>query len=319
MKNSLNNELIEAIKEHLMEDVNLVELLMEKLSIGKEAAYRRLRGEVPFTFYEAVIMANTMGLSLDQIAGMTLSTDAMFNINLDKITSEDDYFYIVFSRYFDVLRYLTDESDAELFIASGILPFPFYTSHAHLMKFQYVRWMHQHGKLERGKRMKDIEFSKNLSQILKKLPELSECMPMTHLILDTKIFADLTEHIRCYADLGILSEEDVNELKEELLTFLKTLEQIALEGAFSTGNKVDLYLSNMPFDTTYLYVEKKDFNISFLFLYAIDYIATQNPLVCKMHKEWIQSLKRYATLISQCGEVQRNVYFNAQRKLILSL
>ena len=52
MKDALNNGLIKAMREHLPEETNLANYIMDIISIGKEAVYRRLRGEVPFTFYE---------------------------------------------------------------------------------------------------------------------------------------------------------------------------------------------------------------------------------------------------------------------------
>ena len=49
MQNELNTSLIEAVKEKLPLKENLANLLIDTLYIGKEAIYRRLRGEVPFT------------------------------------------------------------------------------------------------------------------------------------------------------------------------------------------------------------------------------------------------------------------------------
>lgn len=49
----LNTGLISAMKEKLPQGTNLANLLMDILYIGKEAVYRRLRGEVPFTLAEA--------------------------------------------------------------------------------------------------------------------------------------------------------------------------------------------------------------------------------------------------------------------------
>ena len=47
--NELNIGLIEAAKEKMPTGTNLANTLMDILYIGKEAIYRRLRGEVPFT------------------------------------------------------------------------------------------------------------------------------------------------------------------------------------------------------------------------------------------------------------------------------
>ena len=53
MTNNPNANLIEAMKEKLPLKGQLADMLMDTLYIGKEAVYRRLRGEVPFTLQES--------------------------------------------------------------------------------------------------------------------------------------------------------------------------------------------------------------------------------------------------------------------------
>ncbi len=69
--NEPNTNLIEAAKEKFPPKGQLADMLMDTLYIGKEAIYRRLRGEVPFTFQEAAIISKELGISLDRIAGVS--------------------------------------------------------------------------------------------------------------------------------------------------------------------------------------------------------------------------------------------------------
>lgn len=78
----LNTGLISAMKEKLPQDTNLANLLMDILYIGKEAVYRRLRGEVPFTLAEAAVISQKIGISLDRITGTTFRGNALFDLNL---------------------------------------------------------------------------------------------------------------------------------------------------------------------------------------------------------------------------------------------
>ena len=50
MKNGILNELIAVMKERVPQGQNLASVLADILFMGKEAVYRRLRGEVSF-FY----------------------------------------------------------------------------------------------------------------------------------------------------------------------------------------------------------------------------------------------------------------------------
>ena len=62
MINELITGLIEALKEKLPPKRNLANLLMDTLYIGREAIYRRLRGEVPFTLEEAALISRKLGV-----------------------------------------------------------------------------------------------------------------------------------------------------------------------------------------------------------------------------------------------------------------
>ena len=102
----------------------------------------------------------------------------------------------------------------------------------------------------------------------------------------------------------LISETDLIHLKNELELLLHELEQISAKGEFSNGNKVAIYLSNIDFEATYSYIEKKDFQISLLRVYSINSMDSQSPRICGIQKDWIQSLKRHSTLISESGESQ---------------
>ena len=48
MKNGILNELISTMRERIPQDMNLANTLADILCMGKEAVYRRLRGEMSF-------------------------------------------------------------------------------------------------------------------------------------------------------------------------------------------------------------------------------------------------------------------------------
>lgn len=74
MTNNPNANLIEAMKEKLPLKGQLADMLMDTLYIGKEAVYRRLRGEVPFTLQESALISRKLGISLDKIIGLSFKS-----------------------------------------------------------------------------------------------------------------------------------------------------------------------------------------------------------------------------------------------------
>lgn len=81
-------KLVEMLRERLPAGENLAGMITEILCIGREAVYRRLRGEVPFSFTEMAAVSRHLGLSLDQIAGNACSNDG-FDVKL--LSSEDPF------------------------------------------------------------------------------------------------------------------------------------------------------------------------------------------------------------------------------------
>ena len=60
-KDSIVNELITAMKDRLPPGQNLANFLTDTLCIGREAVYRRLRGEVAFTIDEVAQISCKLG------------------------------------------------------------------------------------------------------------------------------------------------------------------------------------------------------------------------------------------------------------------
>ena len=81
-KNYIVKELINQMKERIPPGHNLANYLTDTLYMGKEAVYRRLRGEVAFTFDEIAVISHNLGISIDQIIGNHLSNRVTFDLNL---------------------------------------------------------------------------------------------------------------------------------------------------------------------------------------------------------------------------------------------
>ena len=78
-------------------------------------------------------------------------------------------------------------------------------------------------------------------------------------------------------------------------------------------------MSHINFEATYSYVETNNIQLSLIRVYSINSLTTMdNEIFCSL-KEWIQSLKKFSTLISESGEMQRIQFFKQQREIIDTL
>ena len=88
MKDSIVNELITAMKDRLPPGQNLANFLTDTLCIGREAVYRRLRGEVAFTIDEVAQISCKLG-----------SDHRKFDMNLLRSANAIESYYEIIDRY----------------------------------------------------------------------------------------------------------------------------------------------------------------------------------------------------------------------------
>ena len=109
------------------------------------------------------------------------------------------------------------------------------------------------------------------------------------------------------------------QIKEELFLLTDELEELATRGKTKDGNTVRIYVSHINFEATYSYVETNSLQLSLIRVYSINSLTTLDHEIFHSLKEWIQSLKKFSTLISESGEMQRIHFFKQQREIIDTL
>ena len=148
---------------------------------------------------------------------------------------------------------------------------------------------------------------------------MTQQMKTTDYIWDNTVFEHVVRDIQFFSEIHLVSEEDKELIKDDLLLLTDELEELAGKGKYETGNDVRIYISNIKFDATYSYVATPPSHISMIRIYSINAITTQDDGMFRSLKEWVQSLKKFSTQISESGEMQRIRFFNEQREIINTL
>lgn len=314
-----NEELIKAMKEKLPRGVNLANTLIDKLYFGKEAVYRRLRGEVPFTLSEAATISREMGVSLDKLVGSKKGMSAIFDLNVIHYTDPLETYYSIVDNYVKVFQEIKHDPTSVLCTASNIIPQTFYLKYELLSKFRMFKWLYQFEKIDIDNHFEDIEMVDKLLERQREFVRESQEFNRTEYIWDDQLFVYLINDIKYFASVHLISHEYVQKLKKELLQLLDELEEIATRGTFKTGKEVSIYIANVNFEATYSYIASSSYHVSLIRVFAINSFASHDEAVFKSVKEWIHSLKKFSTLISQSGEMQRIKFFKTQREIIEGL
>lgn len=316
----LYDNFLDALSEKFPQRSKLTNALTELLFIEKEAIYRRLRKEVPFTFYEIATIAREWDLSIDNIIGLTPSKSRPFQLKLTEHLHPTETDFMMMQHYVDVLKFTGEDPTSKMVDASNILPQSLHMNFEQLAKFYMFKWGYQYGDSSKIIPFQDIVICDRLRQLETDHATLVKNINSVSYLWDNMIFKYFVNDIRYFSSIYMITPEDTELIKQDLLAFIDYTEKLAKDGVFSeTGNRVQIYISHINFDTNYSYICTDTFKLSMIKTFIMNAAASMDEKAFDQTKRWIGALKKSSVLISESGERQRIEFFEEQRKLISSL
>jgi len=315
----LNQNLLKAIKQNFPKEVNLVSELMDTLSISREAVYRRLRGDMPFTLHEAAQIATKYNISLNDIANITLPENPTYELKPQRFYDLRDIDYKMLYEYRETLAFASKDTGSTQVFAANVFP-QFPTNRYYLLaKYDAFRWVYQNQNISRVKPFHEIEFPEKLHELHKSIVDETMNIRDTTYIWSDRIFESVVKEIKYFSKIGLIRDEDVVKIKEELHVYIDFLERIVTRGRFDTGNKVQMYIMDLSSDAGYSYLETKNLHLSMIGTFAFNYVVSLKENALDIMKTRISSLLRISTLISESGQTARIDFFKNQRDIVETL
>ncbi len=312
---NINQELIRIIKEKTPEGMNSVDLLYEIIPIRKESLYRRLRGEMPFTLDEATRISVNLEVSLDDL----LPHKSKNTYHIKMIKSDLEGGYTMTMRYlYEILNTITNDQGACVYSATNNIPLNSLLKYSTLSKFRIFTHNYQYRKETLPQKMSDFAISPEIRESEISYINKIQQVPVNY-IWTKNMMQPFIVDVRYFSEIGLLSKEEVQELKDEALSLLNDMEQDSSSGKMESGFPFTIYLSNNLFDNNCLYAESDSFRSCSVKAFGINLYSSTEPDLCDSTKEWIMSLMKYSVLISKSGIVERVHFFKQQRSLIESL
>ena len=312
--NDVSNSLIERIKSYFPEDKNVISFLEDTLNLGRQSVYRRLRGEIPFTFNEIITIALYFGISIDEIIGKHHNKGTFLELYLEK-----DWDKLVYSFALDSLELIRDMSKANessMISVFNRLPMTLTMDFENISRFKYYKSMHQQQDQTSDLFFSDISYPSELDKIFKKIRYYFKHINEITVILDNNSFLSLIKDITYFYRRNLITDEDLQSLKAEFQELLDGFERLLIKGESDNGQKFHIYIStlNIEVNYTYFHSDNKE-NIKF-WANAETPMVIQDPYISQMQKKRLDSIKKYSALITQSNEVQRSAYIYKQREYI---
>ena len=293
-----------------------IDYLMQTLGISRESVYRRIRGDISFTLEEIAKLSIELGFSIDELIMKDIPSRVFLNVHTTHTQNSSDIYTTIFQRYLDDAYNIENTKDIESIMAINQVPHEFIVYFNHLFKFAYYRWMHQHQESSLKYFYSDVTLPENLISLQYKSIDCLKKIKSNTIIIDSNVFINLIQEIQYYYKCRLINDDEFNHLKNDLLDLVNMMENIAQTGFYGSNAKFNFYLSSLNIDSGGRYLKFNNQTKSIFFVNSIEPVIVVNANLCAMHKKWLDSMRKYATLITQSNEILQVKYFNKQRNHI---
>jgi len=310
------NKFIDILKERIPEKGKLANDLTDYLAIEKEAIYRRLRGDVPFSFSEITKIALKYAISLDSIAEGSNPSTRPFNIQLSEFLNPTDEHYTAIENFASNIKSLKKDPNSETGCIATMIPVSLCVKYKPIYQFYIYKWYIQFRNTGFKLSYSDIKVDPKLEVINNEFAYAVRNSPNSVYIFDELFIYYLAQDIKYFEDINLLNRDEINIIKNSLYVFLSDLEKYAINGKFDEGGKVFIYISNVHFENNLNYIDTKNLKLTMIKTFTLNEIYSVDEKICENTKKWCLFLKRASTLISQSGELKRIEFFGNQRKIV---
>jgi hypothetical protein len=254
-----------------------------------------------------------MGISLDDLIG-TVSARKVPHLSLNRQTNNMDADLLEWEAYSKLFQALENEPNVEYACTCNQLPQTLLLNYEYITRFYYFKW--EQADMEKPRNYHDTILPKKLRQIhlefvrtLKKVPSV--------FLLDFQVFQYMATEIKYYANVHLIQDDEVEQLKDELFQLLEHMEKICISGSFEeTDRKAYFYISDINIDTNYAYLKGGDHRISMIKTFTLNTTTSTDEEAFEITRKWINAMKRISILISVSGGKRRTSFFDTQRKII---
>lgn len=312
-----NKSLIHAIEEKLNGKHSLSFFLADILCIGEGSAYRRIRGEVPFTFEEAIILSKQLNISLDEIINNT-ERIKHFRVCLANYNNPQEADYEILQKYVYIINGAKDDPHSRMMVLTNSLPQAIYLQYKKMFAFFLFKWG-LYNTPSPPKAFHEIIIPDRMQDIFKKSLSAQMQFNTTEYIFDKDIFLSLINEIKYFASIGLIKTQDVKNLRKEMHEILCYIENIAVSGKYENKKAAYIYISETRLKECYRSIKIKEHFISIMDTYLLNEAAATDQKSYEKINNWIYAKRQQSTLITQCADIQRIAFFDQQQLALANM
>ncbi|MEJ1240655.1 helix-turn-helix transcriptional regulator [Chryseolinea sp. T2] len=301
--NSIQTLFLEEVRKSLPSNRSFVDELAEALSISKDSAYRRIRGETVLSLDEAKKLCDYSGVSIDTLFSPTSKTvpfidhAAGANLTLEQWLNS-------------ILKSLSAITD--IIYAARDIPIFHLFRKPELAAFKLFFWQKTV--------MSNPAFLKQAFD--------PDAVPKEMLLLGERIWRKYTtipsieiwgaeaahntlKQIQFYEDCGFFAQRSqASRLCDELVDLLATIQAEASDARKTDGSTFNLYHNEVLTTDNLVFTRTRDGQLTFINYNGTGLLATRHNGFCDNTHQYLISLIKHSTLISGTAEKERIKLFS---------
>jgi hypothetical protein len=316
MDKELDKIVAATILDKIGPDIKPINYLADTLNIGRESAYRRLTGNMSFSFPEIVELSLKLGFSIDDIIGQGDEKRVFFDLQGSESYTTQKSFHAMLKEYLKYIRRVSEMTNVSSISTMNRVFTVFTIGYENLFKFYYYKWMHQMDNVPLNFYFSEIELPADIMHLYDKINDCMQFSGSRTFLFDQYVYLNVIEDICYYYNRNLITQEEALLLKDDLNLLINDTEEKARLGKNDLGFPYQYYISTVNIDSNISCVTAENGNFTFFRMYSVNPVIIENNEVYAMAKKLIDSLKKYCILITQSNEMLLSDFFNKQREYL---
>jgi hypothetical protein len=306
---NMQTTLLGQIRKRLPPNVSFVDELGELLSISRDSAYRRIRGETILSLDEVGILYSHFGISVDEL----LSGASQMVTFHHRIVEHKNYdFKKWLNSIIRNLAYLRTFKSPELIFAAKDIPMFYYFRNPSISAFKQFFWMKTLlGDPDLAEQQFSLDAVPNEQMALAEKAWLEySALPSTE-IWNEQVIYDTLKQIDFYHQCKLFrTVEDAILICNDVIELLQTVRAEASTGKKSEGGALTLYNNDIFIADNTVFAQMDDRRAVYVNQNTFSILLTFQEPFCEQTEGYLRNLLKKSTLISSSSEMERTRFFN---------
>lgn len=303
---------LQLISNHLPEDIKLVDFISDLIHVGKEASYRRIRCEVEFSLSEVATIAKRLNINLNSLIISEGGLKKVFNLRL----LEDN----------TPIQQYVKRRNGDLFLLEGFckgkcymysvscsIPDELCYDFEYLEKFKLLKLQYEANE-KQSTSLESTVIPQSIRDVQERFTERLSSINLTY-VLDPHLFQPIVGDILFFYKLNLINDKEKKELKEDLFRVLNTIDETANTGRFKK-KEISVYVSHISIPVTHTFIKDDGLEASIVELNQPNSLLSFDGKMCETHAKRIHQIKKYSSLITLSGEINKASFIKQQVEYI---